>query len=65
MNDYFLNCEASFFSVGAGGGRYGLWVDSSLLKGHSSRCETFGNEPLSDKGESFSVINVELWAIGK
>ena len=60
-----MNCEATFFSVGAGGGHYGLWVDSSLLRGHSSRCETFGNEPLSEKGESFSVINVELWAVGK
>lgn len=51
-------------SVGSGGGHYGLWLDDSLDVGHSSRCETFGNEPLSDEGEKFGVIGVELWVVG-
>ncbi|SPO01332.1 related to Oxidation resistance protein 1 [Cephalotrichum gorgonifer] len=65
LNDFFMNCEASFFSIGSGGGHYGLWIDSGLLRGYSFNCETFGNEPLSEQGESFNILSVELWAIGK
>ncbi|KAI9901390.1 hypothetical protein N3K66_003207 [Trichothecium roseum] len=64
LNDCYINCEQGFLSVGSGGGHYGLWVDSALEVGHSSRCETFGNEPLSDEGEKFGVLGVEFWVIG-
>ncbi|KAI5466505.1 hypothetical protein BGZ63DRAFT_347947 [Mariannaea sp. PMI_226] len=64
LNDYCMNCEGTFLSVGSGGGHYGLWIDNSLEIGHSSRCETFGNEPLSDEGTKFGIIGVELWAMG-
>ncbi|KYK60709.1 oxidation resistance protein 1 [Drechmeria coniospora] len=64
LNDFFINCETGFLSVGAGGGHYGLWLDDSLEVGHSSRCETFGNEALSDAGEKFGVLGVELWVLG-
>ncbi|TFB07524.1 Oxidation resistance protein 1 [Trichoderma ghanense] len=64
LNDFYINCETGFLSVGSGGGHYGLWLDDSLDVGHSSTCETFGNEPLSDAGPKFSVIGVELWVIG-
>ncbi|RDA93405.1 hypothetical protein CP533_1999 [Ophiocordyceps camponoti-saundersi (nom. inval.)] len=64
LNDCYINCEASFLSVGAGGGHYGLWLDDSLDVGHSSQCDTFGNEPLSDAGEKFGVLGVELWVLG-
>ncbi|CAI4214602.1 unnamed protein product [Parascedosporium putredinis] len=64
LNDFFMNCETGFFSIGAGGGHYGLWIDSSIEHGHSSRCATFGNEPLSQQGEKFYVINAELWVVG-
>jgi hypothetical protein len=64
LNDFCINCETGFLSVGSGGGHYGLWLDDSLDVGHSSRCETFGNEPLSDEGQKFGVIGVELWVIG-
>jgi hypothetical protein len=64
LNDFYINCEAGFLSVGSGGGHYGLWLDDSLDMGHSSRCETFGNEPLSDEGEKFGVLGVELWVMG-
>jgi hypothetical protein len=45
-------------------GRYGLWMDSGLEKGVSSHCQTFGNEPLSDEGEKFDVLGVEVWYVG-
>ncbi|PKS07084.1 hypothetical protein jhhlp_005681 [Lomentospora prolificans] len=64
LNDFFMNCETGFFSIGAGDGHYGLWIDSSIEHGHSSRCTTFGNEPLSQQGEKFYIINAELWMIG-
>ncbi|KAH7154837.1 oxidation resistance protein 1 [Dactylonectria estremocensis] len=64
LNDFCMNCETGFLSVGSGGGHYGLWLDDSLEVGHSSRCETFGNEPLSDEGTKFGIIGVELWVMG-
>lgn len=64
LNDFCMNCETGFLSVGSGGGHYGLWLDDSLEIGHSSRCETFGNEPLSDEGTKFGIIGVELWVMG-
>lgn len=64
VNDYMMLCEAGFLSVGGGDGHYGLWLDDSFEKGISSSCLTFGNEPLSDEGEKFDIIGVELWTIG-
>ncbi|KAM3517401.1 hypothetical protein NHJ13051_009023 [Beauveria bassiana] len=64
LNDFYMNCEAGYLSVGSGGGHYGLWLDDSLDVGHSSTCETFGNEPLSDVGHKFSVVGAELWVLG-
>ncbi|CAH0036918.1 unnamed protein product [Clonostachys solani] len=64
LNDYCINCEQGFLSVGSGGGHYGLWLDNSLDMGHSSRCDTFGNEPLSDEGDKFGILGVELWVMG-
>jgi len=57
-------CETHFLSVGGGDGRYGLWLDDSLARGVSSTCMTFGNEPLSDEGEKFDILGVEVWVIG-
>lgn len=45
-------------------GRYGLWIDSGLDKGVSAHCQTFGNEPLSDEGDKFDILGVEVWYIG-
>ncbi|KAI9787693.1 MAG: oxidation resistance protein 1 [Geoglossum umbratile] len=64
MNDYMILCDHSFLSVGGGDGHYGLWLDDIFEKGISSRCPTFGNEPLSDVGEKFDILGVELWHIG-
>ncbi|KAF8424027.1 oxidation resistance protein 1 [Tirmania nivea] len=63
-NEYFILCEQGFLSVGAGNGKFGLWLDSNLEKGVSSPCATFGNEPLSEEGEKFEIMGVEVWSIG-
>ncbi|RFU29121.1 hypothetical protein B7463_g7218, partial [Scytalidium lignicola] len=64
INDYMMLCEPTFLSVGGGDGHYGLWLDDSFEKGISSMCLTFGNEPLSDEGEKFEILGVEVWTIG-
>ncbi|KAH1488640.1 hypothetical protein LV164_002778 [Aspergillus fumigatus] len=64
VNDYMMFCETGFLSLGGGDGHYGLWVDSSLEKGVSASCQTFGNEPLSDEGVKFDVLGVEVWYVG-
>ncbi|KAL8289849.1 hypothetical protein RB597_001468 [Gaeumannomyces tritici] len=64
VNEYYVYCEPLWLSVGGGDGKYGLWLDDSLEKGVSGRSLTFGNEPLSDQGDKFGVLGVELWIIG-
>lgn len=64
INDYHILSESTFFSVGGGDGRYGLWLDDTFERGVSGACLTFGNEPLSEEGEKFDVMGVEVWAIG-
>ncbi|KXG46031.1 TLDc [Penicillium griseofulvum] len=64
VNDYMIFCETGFLSLGGGDGHYGLWLDSSLEKGVSASCQTFGNEPLSDEGVKFDVLGVEVWYVG-
>lgn len=64
-NDFNMYCEHHTLSIGGGDGHYGLWLNDSLDKGVSSRCLTFGNEPLSDEGEKFGVLGVEVWLIGR
>lgn len=64
VNDYLIFCEQGFLSVGGGDGKYGLWLDGVLERGISSPCMTFGNEELSEEGEKFEVVGVEIWAVG-
>jgi hypothetical protein len=45
-------------------GHYGLWIDDSVEKGVSSSCLTFGNEPLSDDGTKFDILDIEIWYVG-
>lgn len=59
-----MQCETGFLSVGGGDGHYGLWLDDTFEKGVSSHCLTFGNEPLSEEGEKFEILGVEVWSIG-
>jgi hypothetical protein len=64
LNDFMIFCEPGFLSVGGGDGHYGLWLDDALEKGISDTCPTFGNEPLSEEGHHFSVLDMEIWYIG-
>jgi len=64
VNDYLIFCEQEYLSVGGGDGRYGLWLDKVLERGISSPCMTFGNEGLSEEGEKFEVVGVEVWCVG-
>jgi hypothetical protein len=63
VNDYVMFCEHDYLSVGGGDGRYGLWLDSNLERGVSSQCMTFGNEALSEEGDKFDVMGVEVWTV--
>ena len=64
INDFMIYCESSYLSVGGGDGHYGLWLDDTLDNGISEQCPTFGNEPLSDEGRKFEVLDVEIWYVG-
>ena len=58
-NDYFVLGRNECVAVGGGRG-FALWLDEELVRGNSSRSDTFGNEPLSSSHE-FEVSCVELW----
>jgi len=64
MNDFMIFCESGYLSVGGGDGHYGLWLDDTLETGISDTCLTFGNEPLSEEGHKFDVLDVEIWYVG-
>ena len=77
VNDFMIFCQPSFLSVGGGDGHYGLWLDDQLDEGQSERCDTFGNEGLSEEGNlegtmkgqgrgrgRFEVMGVEIWYVG-
>ncbi|KAI0431272.1 hypothetical protein F5Y09DRAFT_199945 [Xylaria sp. FL1042] len=64
-NDYCMFCETKFLSVGGGrSGTFGLWLNDGLSRGHSAECDTFLNQPLSEEGEKFDILGVELWIVG-
>ncbi|RPA98825.1 TLD-domain-containing protein [Choiromyces venosus 120613-1] len=64
INDYLILADSGYLSVGGGDGKYGLWLNDTFDKGLSQFCNTFGNEPLSEEGEKFEVMGVEVWKIG-
>jgi hypothetical protein len=52
-------------------GKYGLYVDDTLLDGSSAMCPTFANEPLcSELGHkqgdtvTFECVGLEVWGVG-
>ncbi|XP_055923603.1 nuclear receptor coactivator 7 isoform X5 [Eupeodes corollae] len=60
-NLYFIKGNVDCLSIGAGDGRFGLWLDGDLNQGRSQSCSTYGNEPLSPQ-EDFVVKTLECWA---
>ena len=48
-------------SIGAGEGKFGLWLDSNFCHGRSQSCSTFGNSPLRPGNGDFVVKTLEFW----
>lgn len=60
-NLYFIKGNPESLSIGAGDGKFGLWLDGDLNQGRSQQCSTYANEPLSPQ-EDFVVKTMECWA---
>ncbi|KAJ3304210.1 oxidation resistance protein 1, partial [Gonapodya sp. JEL0774] len=54
-NEYYILSEGNFLSVGSGEGKYGLYLDAFLDRGHSEPCLTFENEVLAG-AEEFNCV---------
>ncbi|XP_072935805.1 nuclear receptor coactivator 7 isoform X16 [Epargyreus clarus] len=59
-NMYFIRGSTDNISIGAGDGKFGIWLDGDLYLGRTQRCTTYGNEPLSTR-EDFVVKIMECW----
>ncbi|KAK6200398.1 TLD-domain-containing protein [Scheffersomyces amazonensis] len=68
INDNIIFSNSQFISIGSSNGENGLFIDKSLYKGVSYRCETFGNEILNDqideKFGKFKIMGLEIWRVG-
>lgn len=60
-NLYFIKGNNESLSIGAGDGKFGLWLDGDLYLGRSESCKTYGNDPLTPKID-FVVKTLECWA---
>ncbi|KDR11626.1 Oxidation resistance protein 1, partial [Zootermopsis nevadensis] len=60
-NMYFIKGNNESLAIGAGDGKFGLWLDGDLYQGRTQRCNTYGNEPLAPQ-EDFVVKTMECWA---
>ncbi|XP_015440161.1 PREDICTED: oxidation resistance protein 1 isoform X5 [Dufourea novaeangliae] len=60
-NMYFIKGNNESLAIGAGDGKFGLWLDGDLYQGRTQSCSTYGNEPLAPR-EDFVVKTLECWA---
>ncbi|CAH1133819.1 unnamed protein product [Ceutorhynchus assimilis] len=60
-NLYFIKGNNESLSIGAGDGKFGLWLDGDLYLGRTESCKTYGNDPLTPKVD-FVVKTLECWA---
>ncbi|XP_046818705.1 oxidation resistance protein 1 isoform X7 [Vespa crabro] len=60
-NLYFIKGNNESLAIGAGDGKFGLWLDGDLYQGRTQTCRTYGNEPLAPH-EDFVVKTLECWA---
>ncbi|XP_069702256.1 oxidation resistance protein 1 isoform X4 [Periplaneta americana] len=60
-NMYFIKGNNESLAIGAGDGKFGLWLDGDLYQGRTQRCNTYGNEQLAPQ-EDFVVKTLECWA---
>ena len=55
----FQAADTSELTVGGGGGQ-AIWLDESLSRGRTERCETFDNPPLAAEA-NFEVACIEVF----
>ncbi|XP_054271822.1 nuclear receptor coactivator 7-like isoform X2 [Macrosteles quadrilineatus] len=60
-NLYFIKGNNESLSIGAGDGKFGLWLDGDLYQGRTEPCNTYGNDPLTPSVD-FVVKTLECWA---
>ncbi|KAK7602828.1 hypothetical protein V9T40_006802 [Parthenolecanium corni] len=60
-NLYFIKGNNESLSIGAGDGKFGIWLDGDLYQGRTQPCNTYGNEPLVP-GQDFIIKTLECWA---
>ncbi|XP_037026980.1 nuclear receptor coactivator 7 isoform X7 [Bradysia coprophila] len=60
-NLYFIKGNPESLSIGAGDGKFGLWLDGDLNQGRSQKCSTYANEALAPE-EDFVIKTLECWA---
>ncbi|XP_072744452.1 nuclear receptor coactivator 7 isoform X3 [Anoplolepis gracilipes] len=60
-NLYFIKGNNESLAIGAGDGKFGLWLDGDLYQGRTQSCSTYGNDPLAPR-EDFVVKTLECWA---
>ncbi|CAG2167456.1 unnamed protein product [Oppiella nova] len=58
----FMSATARSLCVGSGGGAFGLFIDESLTRGQSAKCDTFANDPLSQDSTNFDISVLEVIA---
>jgi len=56
----FMSASSRSLCIGSGGGKFGLFIDESLTRGESDRCDTFANEPLSSISNQFNIAVIEV-----
>eukprot|EP00521_Asterionellopsis_glacialis_P006413 CAMPEP_0195283994 /NCGR_PEP_ID=MMETSP0707-20130614/2361_1 /TAXON_ID=33640 /ORGANISM="Asterionellopsis glacialis, Strain CCMP134" /LENGTH=530 /DNA_ID=CAMNT_0040343273 /DNA_START=9 /DNA_END=1598 /DNA_ORIENTATION=- len=62
-NRYFQLCDTFNKRIGLGGGQngvFGLAMEDNFSTGSTGRCDTYGNEALSDLAV-FNILDVEVW----
>jgi len=60
-NPHFARGTVDSLSIGAGEGKFGLWLDSEICYGRSQSCSTFRNIPLTPGNGDFVVKTLECW----
>lgn len=60
-NLYFIKGNPESLAIGAGDGKFGLWLDGDLNQGRSQSCSTYSNEALAPQ-EDFVIKTLECWA---
>ncbi|XP_070160218.1 nuclear receptor coactivator 7 isoform X7 [Polyergus mexicanus] len=60
-NLYFIKGNNESLAIGAGDGKFGLWLDGDLYQGRTQSCSTYSNDPLAPR-EDFVVKTLECWA---